>query len=231
MKKIIAFVLCFILLSGIFISTDVEAADFTEDSIVFDVEYTNWLSDDLTGDDYYDLYRLVIPSTGTVSINGYSENNFVVLIYKGDECLMNKCSIGKSISQNIKLEKGEYLVYINDGGIAGSGFFPMEQTYHMTFSYNFDTSTDAKIKSNEKGKVKITAPKGDTINGYEVRYKKSGSKKWITETIETTKSLNKVFEDLISGKKYTFQVRKYVIDDYGWTYYSNWTQQQKVKIK
>lgn len=230
MKKFLAVALSFILMTGLFGNVSVKAADLTEDSIVYGVEYSKINVTYQEGD----KYKLVVPSAGTVTVSAYTEPGKFVTIninytngtnIKG-AWLTNNPSKKEAYEFSVSLDAGEYEVYIDD-----TSNNRCEGRYYVTFTYNFDTSTDAKITSPEKGHVKVTAPKGDKIDGYEVRYKAVGSKKWTTETVETKKTLNKVFEGLTSGKKYTFQVRKYVLDDYGYKYFSNWTKQQKVKVK
>lgn len=248
MKKILSFLVCAVItfsLLGIVDSEKVKAADFTDDAIVFDVEYTQMLD----GEKYSsDDYRLIIPTAGTLIVEGYideyspdyaSNSHSCVNVYDEDklnvigyEVFRNDTSKKKMHKWTIRLDEGEYVIKISNSGESGLGdYWCLNVRYHYTFSFNFDSSADAKLSSPSKGSVKVTAPKGDKVNGFEVRYKKSGDKKWTTKTIETKKTLNEVIDGLASGKKYTFQVRKFVNDTYGYTYYSNWTKQQKVKVK
>lgn len=233
MRKVVVLLLSIVFLTGMFGNGNVKAADLTEDAIVYGVEYSK-LNVNRPYKQEGDKYKLIVPSAGTVIISCYTEPGKLINIdvnYTNGAKIKNAW-VTKNHSKKetyefaVSLDAGEYEVLIYDTSNQDTDGY-----YYVTFNYNFDTTTDAKITSPDKGSVKVTAPKGDKINGYEVRYKVTGSKKWITENVETEKTLNKIFEGLTSGKKYTFQVRKYVFDDYGYKYFSNWTKQQKVKVK
>ncbi|MCR5428712.1 MAG: fibronectin type III domain-containing protein [Lachnospiraceae bacterium] len=212
-----------------------EAADFSDEPIIYDVTYTGKLPEYRAED----TYLLSVPSSGTVSISGHfvGGGSSYLNIYtidgaavKRDIYLDGKYNGVKYEDDvlTIALEPGKYIVkavnyseYVQD---------PYAE-YSYTFSFSFDSSTNAKVSSPKKGALKVTAPKGTKIDGFEVRYRISGDKSWKTVTVETKKNLNKTFKKLKAGKNYEVQTRKYVSDEYGYKYYSNWTEIQKVTIK
>ncbi len=195
------------------------------------MEYTGTLN---TGES--DSYVLAVPSSGKVEIGGYKNGGTIqIFIYTIDG---DYISGGYTISggyngikytnsyRTVVLETGKYIIVIEN-----SIYDNNTGTYAYTFSYSFDSSTNAKVSSPKKGTLKVTAPKGANIDGFEVRYRISGEKTWATEKVETKKNLNKTFKGLKAGKKYEVQTRKYVSDEYGYTYYSSWTTNQSVTIK
>ena len=211
----------------------VKALDFTDEPIIYGVEYTG--SIDYKGTD---TFLLSVPAGGTLTVSGWCEAtssgypgiclsiiNEAGDILMNEEFLVDNLERGKWVANTVNqsLEKGNYLIELYE---AGGG-----AKYAYTFTYSFDSSTNAKVSSPAKGKLKVTAPKGTNVDGFEVRYRVTGDKTWKTVSVATPKNLNKTFKDLKSGKKYEVQTRKYVSDSYGYKYYSAWTSKQKVTVK
>ncbi|MCQ2495818.1 MAG: fibronectin type III domain-containing protein [Lachnospiraceae bacterium] len=185
------------------------------------------------------IYKLVVPSRGTITVSGYytsKDNGWPTIgIYTTANCDYNSRLFGVGLeagetqveSNSASLDAGTYYLSCYDGSVSNSFSF----SYVFWVDYDFDTTLEPKLTSPKAGQFKITATKGDKVSGYEIRYKVKGAKKWTTETLATKKTLNHVISGLTSGKKYTVQVRKYVTDTYGDTYFSNWSAAKNVKIK
>ena len=204
----------------------VSAADFSDEAIIFDVEYTGKLID--PSENF--TYNLNVPSYGTVTIGAYYQGASIRLhVYdtKGIELayVWKFSDEGKASYISIALEKGDYSLVIEQANPNKTG------AYYFTCTYQFNSSTNAKVSSPNTGELKVTAPKGDKVNAFEVRYKTSGDESWTVKTITTTKNLNETLTGLKKGAKYKVQTRKMVIDKYGYNHYSDWTEVQTVTIK
>ena len=81
------------------------------------------------------------------------------------------------------------------------------------------------VKAGKK-QAKITVKKVEGATGYQIAYKKAGKS---YKTVQTT-SLKKTIKKLAKGKKYTFKVRAYVVED-GQTVYGDYSAAKTVKIK
>ncbi len=203
----------------------VKAADYTDEPLVFDVNYVgDYVGKYDKGE--VDRYKLVVPSDGVVTIHCVDKSHYSlgcafestdkygIVTRESSESAFNKVQYN--------LAEGEYvIVFYADFG----------SSYNIIFEYNFNSSTTAKLSSPAQGKIKVTAPKGGRVDGYEVRYKKKGAKDWTTKNVKTTKTLNKTFSGIAKKTTYIVQTRKYVKDSYGYTYYSDWTEEQTVTTK
>lgn len=207
------------------------AADFTNEPIIYGIDYyTGYVGQDEVVD-----YKLVVPATGTITITGYYEKfgrSVCVQIIDPEKVkpIYSEYLHGRDNSvalQEFKftLEAGEYCLRINSIDRFTCG------DYGFKVDYNFDSATKAKVTSPGTGKMKITAPKGSNVDGFEIRYKVSGASKWTYKKVEGNKTLNTIIKNLKSGKKYIVQTRKYVHDSYDYKYTSSWTKAQSVTIK
>ena len=239
MKKILRTVcMLALILSLLMVSAPTAmAADFLEDPVIYGLGYyTGTLNAD-----GFDDYKLVVPATGTVVFSVYSpeagdgamsgvwvkvlDPNKGLAQIKQISTYSYHTSEEKVNKVPVSLDAGEYIVRVDNVSWNDSC------TYGVKFDYVFDSSTRAKVTSPGKGKIKITAPRGSNVDGFEVRYKKEGDSSWTSKTIEGNKALKTYLGNLKSGKKYYVQTRKYVTDDYDYKYYSNWTKKQSVTVK
>lgn len=229
MKKLCATILSgVILFAGIFsISANLPAAtastiDYLDEPLIYDVWYTGKGAD---------TFLVSIPTSGSISIQGYGFGSGSKRVYLYDEygdTIKGGLDLGSSeTSQRTgdinNLAKGTYLLK--------AGHYLGDYEYHIKVSLNIDSCTSVRITAPKSKTIKIVAPKGSNANGFEVRYKKAGDSEWTVKNFETTKNLNQTISGLKKNQKYSIQVRKYVLDSYGDTFYSNWTTTQTIKTK
>lgn len=88
----------------------------------------------------------------------------------------------------------------------------------------------SKLKAG-KGKitVKVASQKASGITGYQIAYKKSGTKKWKTVKLSASKT-SKVLSKLKKKKKYTVKVRGYKKTSSG-TIYGSYSKTKTVKVR
>lgn len=220
-KRVFATLIASALLVQSFVQVPVYAADRTDEVFVFGVQNTGY------SDGSVDTFKIVMPTDATLELIAYTDSNGPQMLKVLDEnkVQVSDCfaQLGNSKTTILKpLEKGTY--YLTMGDYADGNYF-------VTGNLIFDSSTDAKVSSPKAGQLKVTAPKGCKVSGFEVRYKKSGDKSYKVKKIEGNKTLNTTISGLSKGKKYSVSVRKYITDSYGYTYYTDWTKTQSVTIK
>lgn len=212
-----------------------QAADYTKNGpIIFGTNYTGTVEYDSTNTE--DNYKLVVPSTGRVTLNftyeAGAEDSYCVDIYNSNGVRVDGCLTEDSNTSKVtfNLAKGNYTFKI---GYRMIGFDESTYggTYNIKFSYSFSPSTNVRLSSPSKGAIKVVAANGDGGKGFQVRYKKAGAKKFTVKTFTTKKNLNRTLKKLKSKTKYIVQARVITKDSYGHTYYSSWTKQQKIKTK
>lgn len=236
MKRIISLICIVAMTLSFSISSTLTAmaSDFLEDNVIYGLGYYTGTLKAFESDSYL----LVVPATGTIKVTGYSPENYdywsgvkvrIISTETWKEVDHESIEGGTSerfpVKKIFKLNEGEYKVEIAnacDREIC---------TYGVKFDYNFDSSSRAKITSPGVGKIKITAPRGSKVDGFEVRYKQVGASNWKYKTIVGNKSLKTYLKNLKSGKKYYIQTRKFVTDNYDYKFYSNWTKKQSIKVK
>ena len=100
------------------------------------------------------------------------------------------------------------------------------------------TSTVAKLKlkvpsvkiTTKSKKIFVKYNKVTGAAGFEVRYKLTTSKKWITKTFKTSKSTTKFINNLKKDKKYNVGVRSFALSS-SKKAYSLWSSSKTLKIK
>lgn len=205
------------------------AAEMPEEPIIYGLDYyTGYLADE----DEYDYYLLEVPADGKLTITGYTSstiwNTDVQIRDIKTLDIIKETYIGTYTSKEnttkkiIELKRGTYYLTLHNS---------YKADYAFRIDYDFSSTTKAKVTSPGTGKIKITAPKGSNVNGFEIRYKVSGASTWTNKTIEGNNTLNTTLKKMKSGKKYYVQTRKYVYDEYGYKYYSPWTERQSVTVK
>lgn len=80
----------------------------------------------------------------------------------------------------------------------------------------------------EKKAFKIIVKKGTHQTGIDIRYQKSGDKKWKTKSINTSKSITKTIGKLKADKYYKVKVRSFRTEG-GITFYSDWSDVLKIR--
>lgn len=228
-KRILASVLSMLVVIGSVIGMipSTVKADISSESLIYDVEYVDIMTNNMEDTDM-NKRLFVVPADGIVEFDTLS-NEIGFACVSDDRGLKITTNYLGQISSpkkfSIPLSKGKYYLGFNSPLSWGNG-----NPIYYTLSYKFDSSTNAKVSSPKSGQLKVTAPKGSNVDGFEIRYKTAG-KDWTTVTVPGNKNLNKTITGLKKGTKYTVQTRKYVSDEYGYTYFSNWTKVQTVKVK
>lgn len=92
------------------------------------------------------------------------------------------------------------------------------------------TVNGVKAKAKGKAKAKVYWNKISEASGYQIAKKRSGKKYNYQYTNVTSSKSNLIFKKLKKHKKYYFKVRAYKISN-GQTYYGEWSNAQKVKIR
>ena len=234
-KRMLSFVMALTVLCSITLFPTVNASatgttEMPNEPIIYGLDYyTGYLANDQE----YDYYLLVVPANGTIKVTGYSSSRIfgVDLQVRDTRTLdvLKEGYIGTYTSKEspskftLELKKGTYYLTANSS--------TSNVDYAFRMDYDFSTTTKAKVTSPGAGKIKITAPKGSNVDGFEIRYKVYGASTWTNKVVKGNKTLNITFSKLKLGKKYTVQTRKYVYDQYGYKYYSPWTEKQYITVK
>ncbi len=231
-KKLATAVIAATILCGTLNPSVAQASEYVEQPLIYEQEYEGSLYDESK----YDDYLLVMPGDGKLIVKGYVEDyywgeNILITDENGVQIIHSQSIKGTKDSPgtvSFVLKKGLYRVRV--GSVKSLYNDDDYDNYSIKCYYNFDNFNSVKITSSKKNIVKVSAPKRSSVNGFEIRYRKSGGS-WNTINVQGNSNLNYQIKGLKSKAKYQFQARKYVNDSYGDTYFSNWTKVQTIKVK
>lgn len=218
-----------------------QAAVFKNDqemaeSLVFGQNYSGIFAKDI-GDE--DDFVLNVPTGGEFRFSWWTTKaiDYQITDASGDKAYISGKASGDvgTADASFRLEKGTYLLRITSDTPMSSDSNGNILRYDFTCDSNFDfqsPSASVKTSSPANGTMKVYASKEKgSITGFEVRYKKQGTKKWTVKMFKGDKALNQKIKGLKSGTTYTVETRKYVKDADGHFYYSDWTANNGVKIR
>lgn len=226
-KILSLFVAISLVFTTILSATNVYATEYIESAVNWGERY----SQEIEGRGY-DVYKVVVPATMSVNIrvvdcywseDGKTTNLWCTIYDDSYNKVYDEIMYSNSVYTTM-LPEGTYYYNI-DNTNSDNG-----RNYCIEFYYSIATP-QVTINSLNKNTINLQAKKGsDSVHGYEVRYRLSGNK-WTTKKVEETEDLSMKLTKLKKGKYYSVQVRKFVENEDGKKYFSNWSTIKKVKVK
>lgn len=168
---------------------------------------------------------LKVTAKGSGSITGYrirykrGSGSYKTVIVKGN----------KNLSKTLKVVPGTYRVQVQSYCTLNRKNYYSPWSGTKTVNCEVKKPIKLSVKNSSSKALKITAKRGGTVTGYQIRYKK-GSGSYKTVTIKGNKSLNMTIKKLKKGSTYKVQVRAYYKYS-GKNYYSAWSTTKSVKIR